>query len=219
MEKQLEKIYTHCNDCQKMTNHIVLFRKRLTTYDDSYRENSPHHESHTDYMIIQCNGCDETSFVIRSIGGMFADEDSQIGHFDENFPNGEYDFYVVLLSEEEQSTLPKTLKKLYKEVEGAFKKEANILAGVGLRMLVESICLERKIQGKNLKEKIKNLNSAGLISANEIPILDKLRLLGNFSAHEIKGFSNEMLEYALGIINHILKSIYVLPKINKKLKI
>lgn len=219
MEKQPEKIYTHCNDCKKTTNHKVLYWKRFTKYDESVRENSAGYESHTDYMTIQCNGCEEISFVIRSIGALFADENDEIGHIDENFPNSEHELNVVLLSEDEQSSLPKILRNLYKEVEGAFKEESNILTGVGLRMLIEGICVERNIKGKNLQEKIKNLNPAGLISANEIPILDKLRLIGNFSTHEIKSFSNEMLEYALEIINHILKTIYVLPKINKKLKI
>ena len=97
--------------------------------------------------------------------------------------------------------------------------ESNILAGVGLRMLVEGICLERKIAGKNLLEKIKNLHSANWLSANEVPILDKLRQIGNFSAHSIKGFSTTDLQYALEIVNHVLKTIYILPLINKRLKI
>lgn len=219
MAKQTEKIYTHCNDCKKMTNHVVLFKKRDTTCDDDYLENSFDYESHIDYMTIECSGCEEVSFLIRHTGSMFADADSPIGHFDENFPNKEFDLDVVLLSENEQSKLPKTLRKLYEEVENAFKTESNILSGIGLRMLVEGICIEKEIQGKNLQEKIKNMNSVGLLSTNEIPILDKLRIIGNFSAHEIKGFSNEMLSYALDIINHILKSVYILPIINRKLKI
>ena len=115
--------------------------------------------------------------------------------------------------------MPKLLNDLYEEVEGAFKENSNILAGVGLRMLVEALCLEQKIKGRNLQEKIKNLHTSGLISANEVPILDKLRLIGNFSAHEIKGLSISKLEYALDIVNHVLKSIYILPKINKKLRL
>ena len=177
MEKQLEKINTHCNDCKKMTNQNVLFKKRITTCDDSVKENSAFYKSHTDYMTIQCKGCDEISFLIREISAMFADEYSEVGYFDENFPNNVYDIDVVLLSEEERATLPKVLRNLYGEVEGAFREESNILAGIGLRMLVEGICLEKAIKGKNLQDKINNLNSAGLLSTNEIPILDKLRVI------------------------------------------
>ena len=90
---------------------------------------------------------------------------------------------------------------------------------MGLRMLVEAICLEQKIPGLNLQSKIRKLHELGMISKNELPILDKLRLIGNDSAHKIKSFSIDKLSYALDIINHIIKSIYVLPKINKLLKL
>lgn len=87
-----------------------------------------------------------------------------------------------------------------------------------MRTLVEAICIHQNIEGKNLKDKIENLHKAGLISTSEAPILDKLRLIGNVSAHQIKKLNINKLEYALDIINHVLKSIYILPKINRKLK-
>lgn len=214
-----KKIYTHCKSCKKTTSQNILFYKRLTEFDDSVPENSSMYETHTDYMTIQCGGCEQLSFLIRHIGGVFATEDEEYGHFDENYPSDEYELNIPMLSEEEQRHLPPLISQLYTEVESAFMEEANILAGVGLRMLVEAICLQEKIPGRNLQEKIKNLEVNGLLSVNAVPILDKLRVIGNFSAHEIKKFSIEKLEYALDIINHILKSIYVLPKINKRLKI
>ncbi len=217
--KRNEIVNTHCNDCIKNTNHVVLFKKEFTTFNDFYPENSPSYKESESYMVVQCAGCEQPSFLLRTIGTQFATEDEEIGHFDENFPDRYYDTDFPLLSEEEQLRLPTLLRNLYGEVEAAFESESNILAGVGLRMLVEGICLERKIAGKNLLEKIKNLHSANLLSANEVPILDKLRQIGNFSAHSIKGFSTKDLQYALEIINHVLKTIYILPLINKRLKI
>jgi Domain of unknown function (DUF4145) len=219
MDKKSKKVYTHCNSCKKTTSQTILFSKRLTEIDEDFPENSSMYETNKVYMTIQCGGCEEVSFLIRHIGGAYANENEEYGHFDENFPNEEDETDVTLLDDEEQKALPKVLQNLYTEVEGAFREELSILAGVGLRMLVEGICLEQKISGRNLQEKIKNLQPAGLLSTNAVPILDKLRQIGNFSAHEIKGFSIEQLEYALDIINHVLKSIYLLPKINKKLKI
>lgn len=111
------------------------------------------------------------------------------------------------------------LYDLYEEIKEAFESGSNILAGVGLRAMVEAVCMQEKIEGRNLQEKIKNLHNKGLIASSEQPILDKLRLIGNLSTHQIKAFPLDKLNYALDIINHVLKSIYVLPKINKKLKI
>jgi hypothetical protein len=86
-------------------------------------------------------------------------------------------------------------------------------------MLLEAICMEQKVIGNNLQQKILALRDRGLISANEIPILDKLRLIGNVAVHQTKGLRLNILSYALDIINHVLKSIYILPRINKKIKL
>lgn len=219
MAAQPKTINTHCNDCSRTTNHNVLFYKRVTTVDDLFRKNSPFYKSHKDYMTVQCCGCNELSFLIRHLDSSTSGIYNGSDYFDENFPSNEFDLDAAVLTEEELEVLPKIIQQLYVEVEGAFLEESEILAGVGLRMLVEAICLEQKIPGSNLATQIPNLHTAGLISANEIPILDKLRKIGNISVHEIKGFSIDKLQYALDIINHVLKSIYVLPKINKRLKI
>lgn len=211
---------THCNDCRKNTNHSILFSKRINYSDDEVpKKKNAAGKEYDDYMTIQCDGCNEISFLLRRHRDYFANENNSINYFDDNFPSNEFDSDVNLLDINEQEQLPRILYDLYQEVESAFNQSSNILAGVGLRMLVEAMCLEQKINGKNLQEKIRNLHTSGLISQSEVPILDKLRLIGNFSAHEIKRFSIDKLEYALDIINHVLKSIYILPKINKKLKI
>jgi hypothetical protein len=206
---------TQCYDCRKITNHKILHCKQVVEIETVKRKKT---KTFSDYMIVQCSGCDEINFLLRYSGKQFIGDDGN-DYIDINFPyeDDELDYDISLLSRKEQLGLPKLLRDLYEEIEGAFIDDLKILAGVGLRMLIEALCLEQMIKGKNLQEKIKNLHLSGLISANEVPILDKLRLIGNFSAHEVRGLSIGKLEYALDIVNHVLKSIYVLPKINKKL--
>jgi hypothetical protein len=135
-----------------------------------------------------------------------------------NYPNDDADF-DRFLPEDNVEVLPNPIGQLYEELVNAFESESPILAGIGLRALVESVCIDQKIQGKNLQVRIQGLHNKGLISAAELPILDKLRLIGNVSAHEIKSLLMQKLEIALGIINHVLISIYLLPKVNKKLRL
>ena len=136
-----------------------------------------------------------------------------------NYPNDQlnegysYDF----LSADDMSALPVMISELYKEVAKAFNANSDILSGIGLRTLVEAVCINQKITGKNLKERIQNLHKMGLVSKKEEPILDKLRLIGNVSAHQIKSLGMEQLEHALNIVNHIIKSIYILPMLDKKI--
>lgn len=170
-------------------------------------------------MIVQCLGCNTISFVHRLIGKQFYDEENKKNYLEENYPEKEIIQDVDFLSFKEQRKLPLQLRKLYEEIEIAFEYEANLLAGIGLRMLVEAICLYQKIEGANLKIKIERLHTNGFISKNDVSILDKLREIGNVTAHEIKDFSNYKLKYALEIVNHVLKSIYILPTFQKKLTI
>jgi hypothetical protein len=137
-------------------------------------------------------------------------------HF--NYPDDQVLDYNFL-PDEHIAVLPKTVKRLYDEVISAFESDSPILSGVGLRALVEAICIHQSIPGDNLLKKIIKLQHEGFISKTELPILDKLRIIGNDSAHKMKGLPMKKLELALGIVNHVLTSIYYLPRINKALKV
>lgn len=214
-----KKIITSCNRCKEETNHTSLYSKKVTHTYESDNKKTPPIKDYEEFMVVQCKGCNTVSFLLRESGGLLEKEGGKSIYYDLNFPESSLSDYIRLLSHEEQDTLPRQLADLYRELQIAFENGANKLAGVGLRMLVEAICMEQNIAGNNLKIKIEKLHDSGLISKNEIPILDKLRDIGNSSAHEIKSFPLDKLEYALDILNHVLKSIYILPKINKKLKL
>jgi len=210
---------TYCNECGNQTNQFILFSKKISsTYEEDDKKSS-RVKNYEEYLVVKCQGCNTVSFAIRLSGDHFIDQENGFNYIDLNFPDQENNSDIMLLAFEERQKLPRQISKLYDEVQTVFTQDANILAGVGLRMLIEAICLEQNIQGKNLQIKIEELHVKGLISKNEIPILDKLREIGNSSVHEIKTFPINKLKYALDIINHVLKSIYILPAINKKLKL
>lgn len=209
MSKEIE---TKCGRCNRVTHQNVLFAKKVVD-DNEYMEIA------SAYMIVECGGCKTISFVIR------ADDPNasfdELGYDDYNYPVSPDDLDVEyhFMRESDQELLPEKVYFLYEEVKTTFRTESNILAGIGLRMLVEAVCLQQKIPGANLQKKIERLHTQGMISTTELPIIDKLRQIGNQSTHQIKEFSTEKLSYALDIINHVLVSIYVLPKINRKLRI
>jgi hypothetical protein len=200
-------IVTYCNSCQGDKNHNRLFTKKTRDqFDDTDEE----------YSVVECMGCNTVSFLKISVPKKKSEEPLHY-NYPQGFLNikGFYDF----LSDDHQDELPGVIYDLYEEVIHAFNGDAAILAGIGLRTLVEAVCLDQNISGSNLQQKIQGLNKKGFISSAELPILDKLRIIGNVSAHEIKSLSMEKLELALGIINHMLRSVYVLPKLNKRLKL
>jgi hypothetical protein len=211
-----DHLKTDCHSCERETNHTVLAKERVNIiFPEDVKENIAEYE---DYLMVRCNGCDFISFMIRHSGSFVIGQEMPEHYYDEKFPDRQlHDF--IFLSYDNLNRLPRQIAALYEEVQTAFENEIGFLAGVGLRMLVEAICNHQEINGKDLKAKIQNLHSKGLISLNEISILDKLRMIGNQSAHKIKKIAIGKLSIALDIINHTLVSIYVLPVANKQLKL
>lgn len=205
-----KSIRTTCISCEKETNQTVLFKKAVPGYSKGDLD---------EFYTVQCRGCDTVSFLHVARFKFGKREKPTVIH--NNYPETDFLYGVEFdfLPEEDQQQLPKQIAALYEEITDAFESNSSILAGLGLRTLVEAVCIEQGIKGDNLLKKIQGLHSNGLISSTELPILDKLRLIGNYSAHQVRSLPMDKLNYALSIINHILKSIYILPKINKRLKL
>ena len=197
-------VLTFCTECDGDKNHKRLYSKTTK---------SKYTKTVEEFCVVECMGCNTVSFLLL----LQVSKKSKPIHY--NYPDdapGSKD--VMFMYEEYISKLPKTIRNLYEELLSAFNENATVLSGIGLRALVEAVCLDQSIPGKNLQVKIKGLHDQGWISKSELPILDKLRLIGNDSAHKIKAWPMRKLELALGIINHVLISIYILPKIDLKLK-
>jgi hypothetical protein len=212
MEKTILTICNYC-DGDKHHNRLFVTKGRVLNEGD---END--YEVIT-YMVLECCGCKMISFVskVKNRRPLPGEPSYIVKHFYHHMDEDQDKF--SLLRDKDYDKLPAKIQDLYDEVTFAFEQGMQVSAATGLRTLVETVCNNQKIAGKNLQEKIKALHARGLISTSELPILDKLRLIGNQSTHEAKAFSVAKLSYALDIINHILVSIYVLPKINKRLKV
>lgn len=215
MKIEGEIIKTHCISCKVHTNQLVRAKyKPKEQADYELYENN-------EYCVTECLGCNNISFIHQKW-----DNDKE--SLDENgeplkvasiFMEDERWFEdYEFLNEQDMDALPATIYNLYEELMEAMQHQSSLLAGVGLRMLIEAVCIQQKIPGRKLNLKIKNLLERGFISKKEFEVLDKLREIGNVSAHQIKGPSDSLLEAALFAINHLLRSIYVVHKRTKRLR-
>jgi hypothetical protein len=107
---------------------------------------------------------------------------------------------------------------MYRETIKAMNADAAVLAGGGLRAIVEAICKHQAVAGKNLQEKIDELVSKGLLAASQAELLHEERYLGNAALHELEPPSQRELELGLQIIEGLLNTIYVLPAVAGELK-
>lgn len=93
-----------------------------------------------------------------------------------------------------------------------------ILTAIGLRTLIESICLEQKTKTDILARQIDELSGMGLLSTKQAEYLHSLRFMGNDATHEIIAPPPRHLISALDIAETLLKAIYILPNIAGELQ-
>ena len=109
-----------------------------------------------------------------------------------------------------------------------------LLCAVGLRALVEAVCVDKEIKKGfvdvlknnvlvkktkgNLEGKINGLFQKQFLTEEQAKFLHELRFMGNDAVHELVCPSVADLRLAFGIIESVLNLIYELPIKSAKLK-
>lgn len=202
--KMHEPRWVMCSTCERETSHDVLYLVADPRWDVPLFRN---------HMLTQCGGCRSFAYLIED--GTYEDRD----------PTGELniDFTAYPAAADfkpipDAGDLPTKVRKVYVEVLSALNAGLAVLAGIGLRTLIEAICRERKITGKNLEQLIDGLANKGLLAPSQARILHALRFLGNVAAHETVSAKPGELRAALDIAEMLMRTIYVVPKLAKEVK-
>jgi hypothetical protein len=147
---------------------------------------------------------------------MYIDEDEGVG-----YPIEKEELYPSRVAGRNKlrrsDLLPIAISRIYDETHAALCNKQPILAGVGVRALVEAVCKEEPAVGVNLEKKIDNLVTKGVLTKNGAEILHGLRILGNVAAHEVKPHSELTLNLAMEVVEHLLMDVYILPASTDKL--
>ena len=197
-----------CTECKRSTKHKPLASVDIEGEDWYGRESIQYNVHH---QIVQCQGCETISFRISSTNS----EDFDIHDNGE----GEYVETVTLhpsrnegrVSVKDTHLLPANVQRIYAETIKSMNNDQPVLAGIGIRALVETICKDKSAKGKDLSEKINDLVIIGSLTADGAAILHKIRTLGNDAAHEVKPHKSEQLSLALDVCEHLLQGVYLLP--------
>ena len=209
LEKSLEESHRLvCKECSRETSHSVVSSYLEKGNEDCGAGQEVSWESRN--QIIQCLGCEVVSFRIVSIFS----EDIDYGHNGEMTLNETVKYYPGWsegLKAINSYLLPPKVQCIYKETILAIENEQNVLAGIGIRALIETICKDLDAKGKNLFEKIDNLKEKSILTKEGVETLHKLRVLGNDAAHEVKEHNKQQLLVAIQIIEHMLDGTYIIP--------
>jgi hypothetical protein len=175
-----------CVKCIGKTAHNVL--ASVDVHGD-YEDERHSFSWSIEHQIIQCGGC-------KSISFRTAESNSE--DFDHEYIGSNNYKLIAVVDEklypsrvdgrkgigDETYYLPSDTKRIYDETIFALLNQAPVLAGIGLRALLETICKEKNAAEGNLQKKIEKLVELQILTPSSAKILHKIRTLGNAAAHE-----------------------------------
>ena len=208
-----ERYNFYCNHCKTSTEHRTVVEATVVNEDCDGEVFVI-----STYRIVECAGCHYVSFMDYSLFS----EDEDFWQKTESTKQKVY-IYPILeegaLTESQlsqlQFVLPDKVKAIYEETLAAIKNKLFIIAGIGLRAILDTMCREQHIgeEKDSLDKRLKAMCDKHLISEKEQAVLLKTKDIGNSSAHEGKSLDAYEVEAALIIVEFLLKKIYLLPAI------
>ena len=203
-EEVVNKKRIFCNYCKQDTNHDLKGEHTVKTSATDWD-----FQEHSTYRLWICMGCEhglleleyENSEMMRSDGADGIEYFSDLHYFPERSQDN--------LAPKQYSKLKPKLASLYGEAIICYNRKAPILCAAGLRALLEGICQDKRIKGKNLKLKIEGLKVL-LPNKNIIRNLHHFRFMGNKAVHELAAPKRTELALAISVIEDLLNFFYEL---------
>jgi len=201
-------IFVPCGICKNQTRHEII-----TSYCESGSEDCGQGAS-VDWEdkneTLQCLGCENVLF--RKVHTF--SEDVEYDGNDLYIPE-RITYYPSIKDMPEsvnENDIPVSIRAIYHETIQCLANEQLILAGVGIRAIIETICKDLKAKGNGLHEKINDLKTKSIVTNDGAETLHKLRIIGNDAAHDVKAHDSKMLSLAMRIVNHMIEGTYIIPK-------
>lgn len=198
----------YCSNCKSNNNHQILHKETINS-------DNPDYFISWEYYMLKCMGCESISFRIETIDyeNDFPDE------YGDSIPNTSVLKYPLTLENhnniDEVYLLPQSIYTIYTEAIEAMKTNCFLLAGVGYRAVIEAICINQNVTGRNLQTKINNLLKNRFITDNEAKRLHAIRFMGNDSIHDMEAPKIGALYAALRIIDNLLNNLYIIDNQTK----
>ena len=157
-----------CVGCRRSTKHRVLASADLTGVD-WYGNNSVQYS--VSHQICQCQGCETITFrkISSNSEDFDQDDDGDIFHPEtvDLYPSRNEGRSEL----KDSHLLPSNVRRIYEETFKAMNNNQGVLAGIGIRALIETVCKDRNAAGPNLGAKIDSLVKLGVLTLEGATIL------------------------------------------------
>jgi hypothetical protein len=202
------KIY--CNTCKGETNQDIK-----STHDQSYYEEYEDHGQNflgyyeeTEYRFLVCRGCDTATLEEKWTAAGMRDQNG------DNIYSYNYHPKRKNLGEREIKKFHHVDKKLYetyKEIISAFQQGLRIVTAMGVRALLEGICVLEGINDQDawgLAKKIDKLKEVSNIPISIIDGLKGIKFVGDDAAHRLKACDKQSLSSAIDLLESLMIHMY-----------
>jgi len=200
--KALTKKYIFCNNCKYKTNHVCE-AEHYRDFPNYNPDGSLGFVERIGCRLWICAGCDRGTLEEFYIFDITREELKSVA--EENYFPERTQLHV---EDKNFKQLPNKLTKIYRETLRAFNNNLVVLCAVGIRALLEGICADKKITGRNLEKRIDNMES--ILPQNIVTNLHNLRFIGNEAAHELVTPEPNELRLAIEICEDLLNYLYEL---------
>jgi hypothetical protein len=201
LSTQIEKKY--CNTCRINTFHDLAFTHERENASDEFIKdplgNFGEIQQFT-YGLWICRGCGTPLLHEIMTSYIGQDEFQEETDYPKRTKHAWQKKTFLQLSDK--------LSNIYTEVIDTYNIDAKILTAIGLRMLIEGICVDKGIEGNTLYQKIENLTI--ILPNNIVESLHKFRFIGNEATHELQIPTELELRRAIEVIEDLLNFLYEL---------
>ncbi len=187
-----------CNECGKVTTH------RCHGAHSSYRGDYEFYG----YRLYICDECEAGALEEFYTTPEICDERG--GNWNKEDLVGEYAYFPERLQfirqPREFPRIPQKLNGIYHEIIIAFNAHLPILCAIGIRALIEGICIDNQITDWGLKDKIPKLDD--LVDQEIVDGLNTIKGLGDAAAHRLDEAFKEEAELAIEFCEELLAHLY-----------
>lgn len=209
MDKEESIIKIQCIVCGLDTNH-----KKLWSNDFNYHDEESEFWATDTQEVYSCLGCDHITFRTVSVN---SEDIDIVGENEKGEPIYEIAKTITLYPKRDRRMIqkkhdiwnaPTKVRRIYQETIEAYNNGLLTLCGIGIRAIIEAICLEEIILVEGLNNKIDELIKKGIVTPKLGDGLQESRLLGNESAHELETFGDRELLACIQLIENVIDGHY-----------
>ncbi|CAE6907888.1 hypothetical protein ACOMICROBIO_LKFPLAJE_01856 [Vibrio sp. B1FIG11] len=200
-----------CNTCKIPTNHeVVDSRDRQFEEEYEYEKGKiiTTWWEHWEYSMLVCLGCDTATLETKYTNPELYDDDE----------NRLYEYTYLPRRERQFDRTPKQflhldekLARIYDEIIKSYQNGLNTVAVMGIRALLEGICVHEGIDDKiafNLAGKLKHLEKHSSIPHQIVEGLTSIKSFGDDAAHRLVSLHEADIELSIDLLEALLTSLY-----------